>query len=120
MGGEDQRRFIRIPARLMTFIRFPKTGKVWRALTVDVSAGGIRLVTDELLEPGTVLELELKLPDREAPVACTAEVVRSVFVEGGPNTSAHVTVESALKFTQIDPKDQSLLLLYTRFNAPPM
>ena len=104
----------------MTFIRFPKTGKVWRALTVDVSAGGIRLITEELLECGATLEIELKLPDREAAVMCTAEVVRSVFVEGGPNTSTRAKVESALKFTQIDPKEQALLLLYTKINASPM
>ena len=111
--GEQQRQFVRVPARLMTFVRFVETGKVRRAITVDISAGGARLVTDNLIEPGTPLELEIKLPDREALVVCGVEVVRSAL-------TAEASIETAVKITRIDPKDHALLTLYARLNAPPI
>ena len=117
--GEEQRRFIRIHSRLMTFIKFPDTGKVRRALTRDVSAGGICLVTEELLKPGTPLEVELKLPDRDSPIRFTAEVMWSKPV-GEPHKSyENPTAETGVRFVTIDPNDQKQLMLYAKVNAPP-
>ena len=118
--GEEQRRFIRIQSRLMTFIKHLDTGKVRRALTRDVSAAGVCLVTEELLTPGTRLGIEIKLPDREAPITFTGEVVWSKPIGGSGKSYENPTAETGVKFVAIDPKDQKLVMLYARINAPPM
>lgn len=46
------------------------------AISSDISAGGIRLMTPTALDNGTVLELEMVLGDQESnPVRATGEVV---------------------------------------------
>ncbi|MBI4342250.1 MAG: PilZ domain-containing protein [Candidatus Omnitrophica bacterium] len=117
--SEERRRFIRVRSRLIAFLKFPETGKVRRALTLDVSAGGARLVTEEVLAAGTPLEIELKLPDREAPIRCTAEVVRSVPMPGEGGAARNPTAETAIRFTQIDPRDHAELTFYAKLNPPP-
>ena len=118
--GEEQRRFIRIRSRLTVFIKYLDTGKVQRALTEDVSARGLCLVTETVLTPGTKLELELKLPDRDARITFTGEVMWSKPIGGKPLKSYELpTAETGVKFVNIDPNDEKLLMLYARLNAPP-
>ncbi|MBI4003906.1 MAG: PilZ domain-containing protein [Candidatus Omnitrophica bacterium] len=118
MGGE-QRRFIRITSRLTAIVKIVKTGKIKRALTRDVSAGGICVVTEEILEPGTALEVELKLPDREAPVRFLGEVAWSRPIGPTPKSYENPTEETGVKFISIDPNDRTLLMQYAKLNAPP-
>ena len=47
----EQRQFIRVKERLLTFITFLTTGKVERALTRDIGAVGVCLMTETVLEP---------------------------------------------------------------------
>ena len=104
----------------MAFIKYLDTGKVRRALTKDVSAGGVCLVTEELLKPGTQLGVEIKLPDREAPVTFTGEVVWSKPIGGSGKSYENPTAEIGVKFVDIDPNDQKLVMLYARMNASPL
>lgn len=117
--GEEQRRFIRIHSRLMTFITFPDTGKVRRALTKDVSAGGVCLVTEELLKAGTPLDVELKLPDRDRSIAFTGVVKWSKPIGESHKSYENPTAETGVEFVRIDPDDQKQLMLYAKLNAPP-
>ncbi len=116
----NQRRFIRAQSRIVTFIAFPQTGKVRRALTKDIGAGGVCVITEQLLEPGTMVDLEMTLPDRTAPIRCSAEVVWSRPI-GGPRKEGYEnpTAETGVKFVRIDPKDRTLLIQYATINAPP-
>lgn len=116
--GEEQRRDPRVGTRLTTFLKNPKTGKVRRALTKNISAGGLCVVTDEILEPGTVLGVEVTLPDRERPIVCQAVVVRSQCAEGSLESRA-ATIETGLQFVVIDPKERNLLQYYAKLNPPP-
>ena len=117
--GEEQRRFIRVISRLTAVVKIAKTGKVRRALTKDISAGGICFVTEELLEPGTALEVELKLPDRDAPIAFLGEVSWSRPIGPAPKSYQNPTAETGVKFISIDPKERDLIMLYAKLNAPP-
>ena len=114
----DRRRFIRARARLVTWLTFPETGRTLRVLTLDISAGGARFMTDDVIEVGTPLTIELKLPDREEPVRCTAEVVRSIPM---PNLTdpSRMAAETAVKFSQIDPRDHAEMTFYAKINLPP-
>ena len=117
--GQEQRRFIRVTSRLAAVVKIVKTGKVRRALTRDISAGGICVVTEELLEPGTALEVEVKLPDREAPITFLGEVSWSRPIGPPPKSYQTPTSEAGVKFVSIDPKEQDLIMLYAKLNAPP-
>ena len=117
--GIEERKFPRLPLRLTTFVKYLSTGKVRRTLTQDLSAGGACLVTEELLEPGTQLELGIKLPDFDKPITCTVEVVRSQPTAAPRKSYEPVIAETSVKIVQIDPKSRALLLQFTTLNAPP-
>ena len=117
--GEEQRRFIRVTNRLPSLFKIIKTGQVRRALTKDVSAGGVSFITEELLEPGTALEVELTLPDCELPVQFLGEVAWSRPIGPPPKSYEDPTGETGVKFISIDPKDRALIMQYAKLNAPP-
>lgn len=116
----DRRQFIRIRVRLTTFLKLPKTGKVQRALTRDLGTHGLCLITEERFDVGTPLELEIKLPDRQAPIVCTARVVRSNPL-GPQDKDDHpsMTAETGVDFVTIDPKDAVALTQFAKLNALP-
>ena len=116
--ANERRRFIRARARLVTWLTFPETGRTVRVLTLDVSAGGARFMTESLVDVGTPLAIELKLPDREEPIRCTAEVVRSQPMPDLTDPS-RTAAETAVKFLQIDPRDHTELTFYAKINLPP-
>ncbi|OGX28907.1 MAG: hypothetical protein A3B78_01885 [Omnitrophica WOR_2 bacterium RIFCSPHIGHO2_02_FULL_67_20] len=118
IGGEERRRSVRLRTRLTTVFKSLTTGRVQRALTKDVSGHGACLVTDDLLEVGTPLEVEIKLPDHPTPVTCLAEVAWSTFrvdAQGPGKPKA----ETGIKFLSIDPKEHARIMQYARFNALP-
>jgi len=116
--GQEQRHFIRITSRLNATFKIVKTGRVARALTKDISAGGICFVTAGILEPGTAVEVEMKLPDSETPVRFLGEVAWSCPI-GHAKSYEDPTGETGVKFISIDPKDRALIMHYAKLNAPP-
>jgi c-di-GMP-binding flagellar brake protein YcgR len=72
----QRRSYMRLPVKLDVSFRVAgdesdfKTGE-----TLDISGGGILFVTEEKIEEGQILELELYLPRRK-PFFCRAKVVR--------------------------------------------
>lgn len=119
MNPQERRQSIRASSRLVVIFKNLKTGKVRRALTKDISASGMRLITEELLESGTPLDIEVKLPDRDTPMAFTAEVIWSQPVGEPRKSYQNPTAETGVKFVRIDAKDQTLLNQYVKLSAPP-
>jgi len=113
---KERRQSPRVRLRLTTTFKLLRTGKVLRALTKNVGAGGLCLITDELLEPGSPLELEVHLPDRPAPVRCVGEVVWSRPIESTAR-SYEQPAETGVKFTSIDPADRSSIMQFAAMNA---
>ena len=116
--GEERRHFLRVAGRLTTILTLPKTGKVQRALTKNISAGGLALITEAVLPPGTPLELEIRLPDRATPLTLTAEVVWSRSTGVATKRYEPPPAETGVRFVHIHPQDQTLLIQYARLNAP--
>ena len=118
----DRRQSERIPSRILLSVKLLNTQTVWRVLATNVSASGVSFEIEEPLKPTAQLDLEIKLPDRAAPLLVTGEVVwsrpgtRLLRGEGG-KLSEHREV--GVKFVRIAPEDQRLLRLYARLNAPP-
>lgn len=68
-----------------------------KTLAIDVSLGGIRMYSDDPVEPGTPLELELFFPDG------TSAVWRAEVVWSDPlGVGAPAKYDLGLKFVEID------------------
>ena len=117
--SEDRRRSVRVTERLVVFLKHPATGKVHRGLTNNISSIGVCVVTEQFFNPGAPLEVEIKLPDREAPVTFTGVVVWSRVAEEAQKVYEGPTVELGIKFVQIDPRDLALIQQHAAMNAPP-
>ncbi len=115
----DRRRLRRAPAHLMALVKTVSTGKVRRALTKDISGGGISFITDEELEPGTQLIIEMTLSDHPQPIQFTAEVIWLRSVKDPKHLYESLSMETGVKFVSISPQDQKLLKQYGMLNAPP-
>ena len=117
--GEERRRFIRVGARLLTFVRTQDTGKTVRVLTKDIGGGGISFVSEEPLEKDMLVTVEVKLPDREQPIAFLAAVAWSLPVKEATKSYGRSAWEVGVKFVSIDPKEQALMVQYAALNALP-
>ena len=69
--NQERRKQSRSPIRLTVIAKNNRTGKVCRWLTKNISGAGLCLVVDELVERGSLFEIELKLPDFSQPFVLT-------------------------------------------------
>lgn len=79
-SGKDRRRFARLDLALtVSYAVIDRAGEVehdpLKALTADISAGGIRLMTPTPIAPGTRLDLGIFLGEDAKPVKAWGEVV---------------------------------------------
>ena len=73
-------------------------------LSKDLSREGIKVNTDQALQTGTVVDLEIRLPDDSRPVKSTGKVMWSKPITSG--------FESGVSFLIIDPVDKFRVLDY--------
>ena len=114
---EERRSYSRVPSRLMIFLTPVQTGRVFRVLTHDISGAGIRCTSDESLQPGTSLHVEVQLPDGGVPIKLTAQVVWSRTREESRSRWG-VQYEVGIGFVEIAPKDRAIILHYARLATP--
>lgn len=83
------------------------------ARTTDISEGGMKIVLDEKLPTGTILELKVPLPDSKGTQDIEAEVVWS---EESPDksSSGKRIFSSGVKFLAVRESSGSALLSYIR------
>lgn len=115
----EQRQFIRVKERLLTFLTFLTSGTVERALTRDIGAVGVCLITETVLEPGTQLSVELHLPDRQTPISFMAEVRWSRPRGDAQDADPSMAAETGLQFVRVDPKDRSTMMQHAALHALP-
>lgn len=115
----NRREFVRVRSRLTTVFKVASTGKIHRALTRDISGGGVCFSTEELLEGGEVLEVEVRLPDRSQPVLFSGVVSWSRLVRRPQHSYEAATFNVGVQFVSINPKDRNLLVAYAQMNALP-
>ena len=106
--SKERRKFKRFDAfvNVQCHSRTPKEINV-SALSKDLSREGIKLASDQPFHAGTLLDLEIRLPDESQPVKSTGKVMWSK--SGGENSD---DVESGLCFVNIDPVDKFRILDY--------
>lgn len=101
MAADQTRRAIRYPAELKVTCKWAQGEKEVR--TVNVSAGGLLVTSDEPLAPGTVLRLTLSLPGgRDATLSA---MVRHSSKERG----------TGVEFMQVMPREQARLNEYLAY-----
>lgn len=78
---ETARRFLDIAARdalrieAQLAVRYGVNGdQLLENFTINISTGGLFIVTDQVLPEGSSLHLEFRLPDRPDPIRCQARV----------------------------------------------
>jgi len=76
--GRDRRRYPRVTLALG--ISVAALGRQWQAKTIDLSPYGVRIALPAgpaTLPAGTIAELQLSLPDEQAPLVLGGRVVRT-------------------------------------------
>ena len=109
----ERRRSNRSRARLTAIFKNLHTGKVLRALTTNLSLKGMHLRTEGMLAPGTSLEVDLKLPDREDPIVCRAEVVWSRSTNEPHRSYEIPPANTGIEFLDLTPQDKVAIKHYT-------
>ncbi len=98
LEAQETRQIPRVPrAPLSMEVQFPSQGSVAKALTKDVSTGGLALATDRPLPVGSVLNLTVKVPGWPEPLSVKGQVM---WVKAGT---------MGISFQELGPKDQQRL-----------
>ena len=105
---EERRKFIRleVPVELKYII---KDGNLRKDVTTkDLSCDGLRFISDEGLEEGSILELNLSIPSANNPVHINGKVVwvRKLSLEDGS------PFEVGIEFLQIEEDNKNTFLKY--------
>lgn len=82
----------------------PGTSTVQYSLTQDISVGGVRIITDEALEEGERVRVDITLGRSRKRIRAVAEVrwVRELY--------AREVFEVGLRFAGLDPDDEFALM----------
>jgi hypothetical protein len=92
---EDRRIFARINTRLPVRFLDSTSGREGQADTIDISANGLGLVTNESLSAMTPLEMWLGIPDQHEPLYTRGEVVWSESLSSAGDHRLGVRLEKA-------------------------
>lgn len=99
--GQEQRRFPRIPQPFEVQYRVGEVGLGWdTAITVNLSAVGVRLRSDRPIDQGSQIELQITLPNTPEPLHLLGLVVWSQM------QSPHVT-ETGVEFLDVTLEQQT-------------
>lgn len=95
----ERRRFNRVQEPLELLYR--PSGELaasWhKAILVNISAGGLRFRSDEAVESGTLLELQIQLPGSRQPATIRGLVIWTQMPAAG-------VTESGVEFSDTDPE----------------
>ncbi|HLD78503.1 MAG TPA: PilZ domain-containing protein [archaeon] len=116
---EERRKFVRLDTRLdVSYTVLPAT-QSRQTVTKDIGGGGICFFSTSELNPGERLQMAMKLPDREQPVNCTAEVIWCEPYEVIGKTGRQRSIEVGVRFIEISPKDQDVVMQHVILSLKP-
>ena len=116
--GMEHRQFIRLDARLNVSYTIAGTKQLGKALSKNISGGGVRFVAEHPLEVGARLEVIVHLPSPDMPIRFVGEVMWTKLMTKMDATGLGGT-EVGVRFVEITPKDAVLIKQYAAFYAPP-
>lgn len=122
---KERRQFVRLDARLSVSYRIlPSGNQAIQSTTLNVSGGGVCVFLDDVLNPGTFLQVDVKLPERERSISFLGEVMWCERIElhaqsTQPGEPSHRSVIAGVKCIQITAEDQQELMRYVILNLQP-
>ena len=75
----------------------------------NFGGGGIRMILEKRLPPGTILDLDIKLPDIKEPIIVKGEIV---WLDVRKGKSKEFPFVAGVKFVKIDPFECGKILKY--------
>ncbi|MFO7294587.1 MAG: PilZ domain-containing protein [Clostridia bacterium] len=108
----QRRNFYRLKINLPVLFRLAEQGNqadganYIKAYTVDVSGGGMRLLTDEELKPGQQLECRLSIGEKDFLE------LKGLVIRVGPCVEGHYRFEAGIKFVDILESERDRLIRF--------
>lgn len=100
-SGSERRKFRRFPQELeITYTvlkRVPPKNE--RGKTIDLSEGGIKVLLDEKLHPGTSVDMKITMPGREEAANIVGEVMWTEDAPDAKDQSGRRFFHSGIKFS---------------------
>lgn len=108
---EDRRQFSRINSQFVVNYRvIGEGGEGTSSVTRNVGRGGICFLTDAWIAPETMLQIDVRVPQRPQSIRFTAEVMWSgALLLERPEQSPH-RFQTGVRFVEIAADDQQQLL----------
>ena len=116
--GMEHRQFIRLDARLNVSYTIAGTKQLGKALSKNISGGGVRFVAEHPLEVGARLEVIVHLPSPDMPIRFVGEVMWTKLVTKA-DAAGFGGTEVGVRFVEIAPHDAALIKQYAALYAPP-
>lgn len=105
---EEKRRFLRLTTPLELSYILSGDDRVYKAVTKDLSALGLRFVSQKELQPETTVDITLYIPNLKNPIHVTGKVVWQRRQSLEDNAPYDIGVE----FVQIEEDNKNTFLKY--------
>ena len=116
---EERRQFVRLDTRLEMSYNVLPAAKAQPTVSKNIGGGGICIFSDQVLEPGTRLNVSMKLPDQPRVIAFIGEVIWSEPYEVIGQTQRQRAVEVGLQFVEIADQDRDAILQHVILTFKP-
>lgn len=105
---EEKRRYLRLNVPLEIEYVLGNNDRVYKAVTKDISAFGIRFATTDKLQEGDNLEVTLRIPNISNPVHASGKIAwsRKVLSEG------NAPFDIGIEFVKIEEDNKNTFLKY--------
>lgn len=109
---KEKRKFKRFDAFMSVRFKVAEPLKITGiSLSKDLSREGMKITSTEPIKEGTMLDMEIDIPDDPKPVFSTGEVIWSKRLEGDDPS-----YEQGIRFVMMDPVDKFRVLDYAYNN----
>ena len=112
--GDDRRKFIRIDASFRVSYKLEADAKkeVNATVTSDISEGGAGVILTEKFNEGSMLSLEIMLPNEPRPVSVKGRV--TWIKEAHTDEAGRKNFDAGIEFLNIQKADKELLAKYIK------
>lgn len=104
---KEKRRYPRLNINVNVEYSVLETSESVAGNTKNISAGGICLIVYEDIKPGTILKLQIYLPDNHNPIQATGKVVWRSKVE--VVADKRVRFDTGIEFLDIKDSDRNII-----------
>jgi len=114
MKGIERRRFVRIPVKIRMLARYEgeESGQLY-FFSKNLSAGGVFLESDILLEKGTKIYIEFVLPTEQKLIIVKSEVV---WIKEDTGQQSSGTSGMGIRFINLDDESRKAIIDFIKAN----